>query len=769
MLIISSPFLKLVSSDALFCPYIPHPCSAHSTLPSHPCYHGLSVVMATDVFGITPSAILGVCFFLFAILFYDILRAYFPLLCYHREVCAEFPDAKQYDGSPLFAFPRPSPWPLSWVPLTLTYTERKTIATHGYDVALYLRFLATQTKLFAALTVFTAVVLYPTYITAENRYLPGDHPSRPHSIELVSLANVPDKSARLWVTLVCDIFVVTTICLFLYADMAKYNEYRRMYRADPNNPSNFAILIQNIPPRFRTTQYIYTVFENLLPGQVEDVHLVPDARHLVSLRHKYNQASVKKNRLIFVKETENSPSRRCLPLFKARNSDHESDEVEYNAKIAYLNGKMDVIRAEMETGLGDIKNRINSTHAAFVIFKTMKAATIASTAPIWTAGHLFHVSRAPEPRAVNWNWLIAAENTKRARKYLTFIIILSMTIIWIIPSSLIQALRDLVELISKQFPNAGITKFFREKPSIASFVQGVLPPLLLYIALLIVPHVMRLLVACERPHSKALMESKIRNYVLLFYLMSNFVYAVSIGSISSVEVWREIFADPSKIGSLLSVRVPAQATFLMKYVLVNSFFGSVMGMLNPGRLLVFPFTMTKAKTVEEKTAACGIFTQYPYAKMYAVGSMVASICFVYCTISPIICAVALLYFGLAYICTKQLLLYGHRPRYEGGGYLFRDGWTGVHVGLYIHQLSMIAIFSLKRAAAQAVLEALSLGGSIWFTWYCRRKFFKGGKHGSVLDMMGGIIGEAQVNKSFSELYVHPGVKPLDILEPEEKR
>lgn len=339
------------------------------------------------------------------------------------------------------------------------------------------------------------------------------------------------------------------------------------------------------------------------------------------------------------------------------------------------------------------------------------------------------------------------------RAYVAFSLLTGMAILWAIPSSLIQALGNLGSL-AERYP--ALEAFIEANETFARFLEGVLPPILLFLVLLLIPVITRGVVSLERIPCRVRHEAKARNFLFFFYTMSNFIYVVIIGSaLNKVKI---ILEHPTKIVSLLSTSVPAQATFLIKYVLINAFVGSSFHMLNVGRLLIRPFMLANARTPKQKREADGVFTHYPYGKMYALGMMITLISFVYCTIAPIICVAALIYFCLLYLCAKQTLLYSHRPRYEGGGYLFRDAWSGTLIGLYVHQVSMIGIFSIKRATAQAVLQSVFLGFSVWFALHCRRRFMFRATHGSILDQNEG--DETDVSR-FSELYMHPGLRCLD--------
>lgn len=721
--------------------------------------------------GLLTNLGIGAAIFLIVLILFDILRYFLPSIYYYREFASRDPQWNNYDATPLVALPRPSHAPFAWMKHTLLYSEEQTVRTHGLDVAMYLRFLCTQIKIFALLTVFTAIVLYPTYITASNKNLPDDDPLHAVGIEVASLTNVPDNSNRLWVTLFSELVVVAVICIFLHRDIQVYTHYRRIYRAQAlTNPSNYAIIVMDIPEHSRTVPAIHALFDKIFPGQVAAVHQVRDAESLGAHKDKYINAVMKRERAQW--DLAHGLPQKPLKLTKAQRTqlseDPEAAQKHVNLHqvdpIQYWTNEQMRLKKEIDQKEDFIDEHAPLTHAAIVVFTSKRAATFAATAPIWKAQGEWKISRAAEPRAVNWNRLDITRYTTRVRGYTTFALLTALALFWTIPATFIQALGNLSQF-AKKWPNSFVHDIVENAPGFADFLEGVLPPLLLFVILLLIPVIMRFIVSFERIHSRPLVEAKIRNYLFLFYIMSNFVYVVIIGSV--FKKFKAVLDNPTTIVSLLSTSVPAQATFLMKYVLINSFLGSALGMLNIGRLLFWPFTMRNTKTVREKRKGAGIFAQYPFSKLYAICAMVSLISYVYSTISPLICVVACLYFCIAYICTKHLLLYGHRPLFEGGGYLFRDAWTCLLIGLYVHQLSMIGIFSLKRAAAQAVLTTVTLIFTIWFTLFCRGKYLFLSKHGSVIEQLPSEEEESlqdRIPDDFPDMYIHPGLRSLRELE-----
>lgn len=389
---------------------------------------------------------------------------------------------------------------------------------------MYIRFLSTQVKIFAVLTFVTAFVLFPTYVTAPNRYLPEGNSSRPVGLEIASLANVPDKSSRLWVTLVSEIVVLAVVCWFLYRDICVYSAERRNFRTDSANPSNYAVIVLDIPVESRQESVIYDLFERCFPGDVAKVIQVRDAAKLVSMKKKYMTTVTKRERAEWdAAKAAKHIAAGTRPVVKVDGKPQDaiewyaSEQVRLREEIAVLQ------KAEVDT-IAPL------THAAIVVFRTKRAATLAATSPIWRSAVEFTTSRIAEPRSVNWNRINITNWTSNIRRFTSMAALVALSVFWSVPSAAIQGLENFDEFVEINSNLSFLSDLKDNRPGLTSFLEGVLPPLILFVILLLVPFLVRFVVSFERIPSKPVCESVVRNYLFLFYMFSNFVYVVLIGS-----------------------------------------------------------------------------------------------------------------------------------------------------------------------------------------------------------------------------------------------
>lgn len=709
----------------------------------------------------------GIFFVLY--LLFEILRRRLPDLYYWRNKATRYPEYCDYNGEPLGTAPLPGAF---WPRVVVPYPEACIRESHGLDTALYLRFLATQAKIFAVLSVFTGVVLLPTYATAGHSKLPESHPNFTTGVQALSLANVEPSDNRLWVTLLADIAVVVFVCWLLQREISHYVNVRREYRASLN-PANYAILVVDIPPEARNECAVRDLFDKAFPGDVEAVHIVRNAKALLAKKQKYLNMYAKKEALELKDQGTvegDSPqddldvhsTHATVESVAAREQSRDRDDAgDTSDTPSQIDDLLEDVRAVQDDP--DYCGQAPVTHAAFVVFKTKRAASLASTSSVWRNPSFFKVTRAPEPNAVNWDRIHISRQTSALRLVISLSVLLVITLFWFVPVTFIQGLSNLSKF-AEQDGFAWLADFIDAAPGFAEFLESVLPPILLFVINLLVPLIFRFVLSFTRSMSKAKLDALVRNSLYVFYATSTFWQNVLAGS--TLQAIETIVDKPDArvLLDLLSSTIPAQGTFFMKYVLLNAFLGAGLGVLNLGRLLFRPVFFASARTERQLRKAGAAMSEYPVFKLYSIGLMVALICTVYSTVAPLICLIGAFYFGIAYMCTKHTLLYSNVYPYQGGGFMFRDACTAMLINVYMHQIVMIGLFTLKATYTLVVISSLSLLGTLYFYFYLKRRFWTISKHGSLVDQVeieedreGGDV----IPAHYAQLYIHPGLEPIE--------
>jgi len=612
----------------------------------------LPAMVDKTTLGILSALVIGVVIFIAVLLVFELCRRISPSTFYYREEAANLKQWEDYDGAPIHALPRPSPSFFSWIKPVLDYTEDQLIKTHGLDAALYVRFLRMQTFMFSILAVFGLVFLIPFYSTAGNRYLAPDNPERADSIAILSLANVPQNNWRLWITLLGEFLVIGLCCYLIRSELYVYLRRRLEYRSNSvRNPSNYAVLVLDVPKDSQSKEAIRDFFNRCFPGEIAEVHHVRDGAKLDKLK------------LNIVKAMK---ARECA-AFNLMRADFLKPDSGGHPKLEQKLEKVTEKQKELEEQRHEMMNNINDsapyTSAAIVVFNNKRTAMLAASAPLFEKASKWRVERAAEPRAVNWNCLNITNRTAFIRFAIVTSALVALTILWVIPIVFLQGLANF-DTLAKFAPFQFLADAKNGQNDTLKFVlkliEGLLPPLVLTIFLAIVPMIFRAAIGQERIGCLGRFESKVRTGVFAFYCVSNFFFVVLSGSI--LMELKAIAANPSAIIGILATTVPSQAAFIMTYIILISFQGSPVALLNLGRLIARPIMLKifpNTDRVKRDVAAMGF--EFQYFRYYALGQMVSFIAIIYSTISPLICTVATIYFALGYL-TKSLAYLVSRKR-----------------------------------------------------------------------------------------------------------
>ncbi len=711
-----------------------------------------------DSVGLLTNLAIGITITLVCFLLFDLFRNKFPGTYFYREFAANLRSCDDYDNAPLYAPERPPPGLFGWVRPVMSYPEEQFIKTHGLDAALYVRFLRVCTIMFAILGVFMMLWLAPTYGTAGNKDLRPSDPLRVEGVAIVSLANVPRKSWRMWFTLVSEVVLIVVLALFIHRELSVFKERRLEYRADSvRNPSNYAVLVLDIPYDSLSKERVRDFFTRCFPGEVAEVHHIRNANKLV------------KAKLNIIKTMK---ARECAEWSLMRANAKSPNNVQKKEQLVgkTLDKQRDAENKYREL-LQDLDANAPYTSSALVIFHNKRAATLAASTPLSNRADQWKVERAGEPKAVNWPSLSIHKRTAFIRTVVVTAGLTAFCMFWFIPVAFLQGLANL-ESLSKtrafSFLRPVINSNDKTVQRILSVVEGALPPLVLTVFLILVPIIFRLAIAQERIGSKGGFESKVRTQFFVFLVFSNFVFIVLAGVfLDRLEALINNFTFATVV-NILGNAVPKQASFLMTYVLIGAFMSSPLNLLNLGRLVLRPLfkrIFPATRRVVRDAEAFGV--EFQYFRCYATNQVIAFITIIYANIAPLILWVATIYFALSYITSKCILMYSSRQFFETGGSMQSGAWYSILIALYVHQLSLVGVLSLKQAAPQATIATVLFLFTLGISVYFRKSFRRITALGSLVDQMdadneAGIVDKVPAH--FIEQYVHPGIRGL---EPEE--
>ena len=183
------------------------------------------------------------------------------------------------------------PLPLSWNPLNfvsyvLKVPWRDCRAYCGLDQYAYLRFIYMCANITLVSALWAAIILFPVYAS-------GEQEADVDGWYVLSMANVPKSSGRLWAP-VLFMWMFTAYTVFVVGREYRHNMELRMEflgRGENDIPKqhHYSLMVEKIPPKLRCNRALYDYFNALFPGKVHSVNVCPKVPDLESKVKRRNE------------------------------------------------------------------------------------------------------------------------------------------------------------------------------------------------------------------------------------------------------------------------------------------------------------------------------------------------------------------------------------------------------------------------------------------------------------------------------------------------
>lgn len=348
-------------------------------------------------------------------------------------------------------------------------------------------------------------------------------------------------------------------------------------------------------------------------------------------------------------------------------------------------------------GQVDKNNRAKQTYpplsSAFVTFNQQIAAHLAVNAlthhePYCMADRYLEVS----PPDVIWGNLGLNPYEKRIRVVISYSATAALIIFWSIPVAFVGIISNIKGLCVRESWLAWLCSL---PAPVVGIIQGILPPVLLAVLMMLLPIVLRLLGRFEGIPTRTGLELSLMTRFFIFQVIHSFlIVTLSSGIVAALP---SLLENPSSIPSLLAQYLPEASTFFLTYILLQGLSGVAGGFLNVVALILYyvklyilgstPRSVYNIKYAQS-TVAWG--TLFPSITLLVV------ITFAYSIISPVINGLACFTFILFYLLYKYLFLfkYTQPPSADTGGLFFPKAIQHVFVGMYVQQICLCALFFL---------------------------------------------------------------------------
>mmetsp|Transcript_6024 Transcript_6024/g.16044 ORF Transcript_6024/g.16044 Transcript_6024/m.16044 type:complete len:898 (+) Transcript_6024:96-2789(+) len=344
--------------------------------------------------------------------------------------------------------------------------------------------------------------------------------------------------------------------------------------------------------------------------------------------------------------------------------------------------------------------------SAFVTFSSRVSQTVAATSLHHHDERTWRVQPAPPPDELVWGNLGLSRTQRRFNSMVQWSLFWLMTAFYFIPVGAVQGLIDAAKHPPDDAPGL---QAFLHNVVIRKLLEAVVPGLALKIFLWLVPFILAAMMEKSGALSLAQVDLGVVTRFFLFQLIVVFFGAVLAGSFfSQAAQWVE---HPETVISLLGTAIPQTTTFFITYMWVNTGWEPI-SFWRTMDLVSYFFLSMFARSPREKARLWQ--EQYTkYDKKVVSHTMFILLGVVYSCINPIIAPSALVYFIVRSLIERYENIFVYRRRYESGGQLWGRVFEQVMVGIYIFQLAMIGLLSVKHFPYSPLLLPCLVGTMVF--------------------------------------------------------
>lgn len=619
----------------------------------------------------------------------------------------------------------------------------------------FLAFFKLSIKLFAVLFFFAAIVIEPI----NRKYVPDDSMKKPDRDD-------PDRDntwnydmGYLWAYLVFTYFFTLLTLHLMDKETFKVIRIRQEYLGTQSTITDRTFKLSGIPHELRHEDKIKEFVERLEIGNVESVTLCRNWRELDDLIAK--RASV----LHKLEETWSVylglKAKACIDERHQRIGmvDHEqavADDEEAGPRDRLMGGQqsqnhtwIDRPRPQTRIWYGLLRMQYKKTDAidyyeeklrrlddqiraarkkeyepvdqAFVTMDSIAACQMATQALIDPRPGQLLSKPAPAPADVVWRNTYASRNSRRIRSWTITIFIGILSVVWLIPVGTFAGLLSLCT-IGKVFPN--LADFLNDHEIIKALVQTGLPTAVVSLLNVAVPFFYDYLSNSQGMLSQGEVELSIVSKNFFFTFFNIFLVFTVFGTATKIwTVVKDSFRDTVYIARQLAAQIQNLNVFYLNFIMLQGLGLFPFRLLEFGAVSLYPINRLGAKTPRDFSQVV-VPPTFSYGFYLPTALLIFILCLVYSVLPRgfIVLAVGIVYFVLGYFTYKYQLLYAmEQPQHATGG-AWRIICHRIVLGLIVFQITMAGYLVLQQAFfASSLVVPLGIG-TIWYSYYWRRKF-----------------------------------------------
>ncbi|EME85399.1 uncharacterized protein MYCFIDRAFT_114224, partial [Pseudocercospora fijiensis CIRAD86] len=393
-------------------------------------------------------------------------------------------------------------------------------------------------------------------------------------------------------------------------------------------------------------------------------------------------------------------------------------------RIYHLRRELARLNLEIEEDQKDIE-KFPYMNSAFIQFNHQVAAhmccqSLSHHIPQHMAPRLVEIS----PEDVIWDNMSVKWWERYLRTGLILLISAGLILLFAIP----VAFTSLLNKVSQLASYISWLEWLTTLPDVViSIIQGVLPPVLLSLILLLVPIIFRLLIKQQGVPTGNDRERGVQSWYFAFLFIQVFLVVTISGGL--IAIFQALADNPTSIVTEVASNIPTASNYFFSYLTVQALSNSASALLQLGSLFGwFILAPILDSTARQKWTRQTSLQYVTWGTFFPPFTNFAVIGIIYSIVSPLILVFMIFIFALFWIVYRYNVLFVYQFKHDTGGLLFPVAINQLFTGIYFLEIAMIGYFFTLQykgevvCLPQAIIMIVMLVLTVVFQWLTNMSF-----------------------------------------------
>ncbi|KAI8140616.1 hypothetical protein BJV82DRAFT_621820 [Fennellomyces sp. T-0311] len=637
----------------------------------------------------------------------------------------------------------------SWFKPVMHTDEETLIAMIGYDAVMFIRFMRMLRQLLYKMTAVGILIMIINIVATSYT---GEWPPAT-GVDFLSISTINYYDGKFhsdgnlgwyWAHSVGSWIVSAFLLQALFSNYRDYIKLRRNYFDSEDYQKSLhsrTLLVFDIPAALQSDEALADWAMRLkFKYPIQQVHIGRRDDQLAKYVEEHENAVRKLENTLSAHLQEREkldsakrPMKRIGGHFFGTCGGRKVDAIDhYTQQIQTLSKEINILRSNMMTNKPTSYGWI-SFQQPLHAHEAVQTISQIDLQELMTLGIAHHprVMLAPQPKDIIFGNLSMNLHLRRSKRIVGVVLFYTFVFLFFIPSTLLSAFTNVKDL-ARMIPDGD--RFVKENSTFVSLLASWGSPIIMALFFFILPKILRLLsqqqgyltrTSVDRQVLSKLYIFFIVNHLLVFTIASTLVamYSQIHNAVQGNQTLtaQKFFSTMAKNLTQVAKNISDVSTYWVNYVSLKGL-GVIMDLAQIFALITITlrklFMNPSPRQLQEFTRP----SPFDYALFYNILIFFFTIGLVYSVIAPLVLPFTLIYFLLATMVFKYLLMYVFTTEVDTGGQIWRVLVNRLLVSSILFQVVMILVLNFKGATGPAYAMIPLPIFTVLFKLYCRHRF-----------------------------------------------